>query len=51
MKLVAAAVVYLVISAVLVAGIIAMMHGKPILLIASFLIYLLIFARTGCATQ
>ena len=51
MKLITATIVYLIISAVLVAGIIGMMHGKPILLIASFLIYLGIFAKVGCASQ
>ena len=51
MKFLAATAVYLVISAVLVVGIIAMMTGKPMLLIASFLIYLALFARLGCASH
>jgi hypothetical protein len=51
MKLLAATIVYLGISAVLAAGVIAMMHGRPVLLIASFLIYLAVFAKVGCATH
>ena len=51
MKLLVATIVYLGMSGVLVAGVIAMMHGKPTLLIASFLIYLAIFAKVGCASQ
>ena len=50
MKFIAATIVYLVISALLAAGIIAMMHGKPMLLIASSLIYLGVFAKVGCAS-
>ena len=51
MKFIAATIVYLVISALLGAGIIAMMHGKPMLLIASGLIYLAAFAKVGCASH
>ena len=51
MKLIVATIVYMLISVLLVAGIIAMMHGKPMLLIASALIYLGIFAKVGCASQ
>ena len=51
MKLLAATVVYLLISVGLGLGILAMMAGKPILLIAGLLIYLVLFARIGCASQ
>ena len=51
MKLLAATFVYLLIAVGLGLGIIAMMAGKPILLIAAGLIYLLIFAKVGCASQ
>jgi len=50
MKFIAATVVYLMLSAVLAAGIIALMYGKPMLLIASSLIYLGVFAKVGCAS-
>ena len=43
--------VYLLISVGLGIGILAMMTGKPILLIAGVLIYLLLFAKIGCASQ
>jgi hypothetical protein len=51
MKFLAATFVYLLMGVVLAAGILGLMHGKPLLLIASFLIYLVIFARTGCASH
>lgn len=51
MKFLAATIVYLLIAVVLGAGILAMMHGKPMLLIASGLIYLVLFAKTGCASH
>jgi len=51
MKLLAATAVYLLIAVVLGLGIIALMAGKPILLIAGVLIYLLLFAKIGCASH
>ncbi len=51
MKLLLSTVVYLVIAAVLGAGIILMMHGKPALLIASVIVYLLVFAKVGCSSH
>jgi len=51
MKLFAATFVYLLIAVVLGLGIVAMMAGKPVLLIAGALIYLVLFAKIGCASQ
>jgi hypothetical protein len=51
MKLALAALVYLVMAAVLCAGIVLMVAGKPWLLIASFLLYAAAFAKIGCLGQ
>ncbi len=51
MKFFLAIVVYVLIAAVLSWGIILMMHGKPWLLIASLLAYVVAFGRLGCWTH
>lgn len=51
MKLVLAVLVYLLIGAVLGWGILLMMAGKPWLLIAAFLVYLVGFAKFGCLSH
>jgi hypothetical protein len=49
MKFTLAIVVYLVIGLILGWGILAAVHGSYWLLIASFVGYLLAFARIGCS--
>ncbi len=51
MKFLGAMVVYIVISAVLCAGIYQMMMGKPWLLIGSMAAYVLAFAKIGCMSH
>jgi len=48
MKFLLAIIAYLLISFVLVWGILLLVHGKPWLLIVSFLAYVLAFAKLGC---
>ena len=51
MKFLGGIVVYLLISAILCAGIYQMMMGKPWLLIGSLIVYVLAFAKIGCMTH
>ena len=51
MKLFLAVFVYLLIGAILGWGILLMMAGKPWLLIAAFVVYVLAFAKIGCASH
>jgi len=51
MKLFLATLAYLLIAAVLGLGILMMMSGKPALLIAAVIVYVVIFAKTGCASH
>jgi len=51
MKFIAAIVVYLLISLVLGGGILLLMAGKPWLLIAGVLAYVVVFAKTGCLSH
>lgn len=51
MKLFLAVLVYLLIGVVLGWGLLLMMAGKPWLLIAAFLVYLVAFARIGCTSH
>jgi hypothetical protein len=51
MKFCLAILVYLLMAAVIGWGILLMMAGKPWLLIASALVYLVGFARIGCASH
>jgi hypothetical protein len=51
MKFFLAIVVYLLIAAVLSWGILLMMHGKPWLLIASVIAYVVAFGKLGCMTH
>ena len=48
MKLFYACLVYVLMGAVLAAGIIMAVKGSPWLLIISFLAYLIIFSKVGC---
>ena len=48
MKLALAALVYIAMAAVLCTGIVLMVDGKPWLLVASFLLYVVAFAKIGC---
>ncbi len=48
MKFLLAIVAYLLISFVLGWGVLLLMHGNPWLLIASFLAYVVAFAKLGC---
>ena len=48
MKFLFAIVVYLLISFILCWGILSVMHGKPWLLIVSFIAYTVAFAKLGC---
>ena len=48
MKFLLALLAYLLISAMLCWGILLTMHGKPWLLIVSFLAYIVAFAKLGC---
>jgi hypothetical protein len=51
MKLVLAVLVYLLIGAVLGWGILLMMAGKPWLLVAAFVVYVVAFAKIGCLSH
>ena len=51
MKLFLAVLVYLLIGVVLGWGLLLMMAGKPWLLIAAFLVYVVAFAKFGCASH
>ena len=51
MKFFLAIVVYLLIAAVLSWGILLMMHGKPWLLIASVIAYVVAFGKLGCMSH
>lgn len=51
MKFFLAIVVYLLIAAVLSWGILLMMHGKPWLLIASAIAYVVAFGKLGCMSH
>ena len=51
MKFILATVVYLLIGVVLAWGILLMLAGKPWLLVAALVCYLLAFAKIGCASQ
>ena len=44
-------VVYLLMSAVLGAGILLLMAGKPWLLIAAMVLYVIAFAKIGCMSH
>jgi len=48
MKFLMAVAIYLVMGAFIGWGIYAMMHGKPAILIVSFLAYFVIAAKKGC---
>lgn len=48
MKFLLAIIAYLVIGAALGWGILLLMHGDPWLLIATFLTYVVAFAKIGC---
>jgi len=51
MKLALAIFVYLLIGAVLGWGLLLMMAGKPWLLIAAFIVYVVAFAKIGCISH
>lgn len=51
MNLLWATLIHLFIAALLGAGIIMLMHGKPALLIVGGLVYTLVFAKVGCASH
>ena len=51
MKFLMSIVVYLLIGTVLALGILLMMHGKPWLLIGSFVAYVLALAKIGCLSH
>jgi len=51
MKLFLAVFVYLLIGAVLGWGLLLLMAGKPWLLIAAFVVYVLAFAKIGCISH
>jgi hypothetical protein len=51
MKLAAAILVYVLIGLVLSAGILMVLSGKPWLLIAALLAYIVAFARIGCLSH
>ena len=48
MKFLLAIIAYLIISFVLCWGVLLVVHGKPWLLIVSFLAYTVAFAKIGC---
>ena len=48
MKFVLAILTYLIIALALGAGILLAMRGNPWLLVASFLVYVVAFAKIGC---
>ncbi len=51
MKFCLAVLVYLLIAVVLGAGILLLIAGKPWLLIASMLAYIIAFAKIGCLSH
>lgn len=51
MRLFLAVFVYLLIGAVLGWGVLLMMAGKPWLLIAAFVVYVVAFAKIGCLSH
>lgn len=51
MKLFLAVLVYLLIGAILGWGLLLLMAGKPWLLIAAFLVYVVAFAKFGCLSH
>jgi len=51
MKLFLAVFVYLLIGAVLGWGLLLLVAGKPWLLIAAFLVYVVAFAKIGCMSH
>lgn len=51
MKFIAGIAVYLLMGLVLAWGILLMMAGKPLLLIAAVLAYIIAFARIGCMSH
>ena len=51
MKLILVTVAHLVIAGVLGAGILMLMQGKPGLLIGGAAVYVIVFAKTGCASH
>jgi|GEM_PF-2725652 len=51
MNLLWSAIIHLLISVVLGAGVVLLMFGKPALLIAGLVVYGLMFARVGCASH
>jgi F0F1-type ATP synthase assembly protein I len=51
MRLFLAVLVYLLIGAVLGWGLMLLMAGKPWLLIAAFLVYVVAFAKIGCISH
>ncbi|HMP81349.1 MAG TPA: hypothetical protein PKA41_01430 [Verrucomicrobiota bacterium] len=51
MKFYFAILAYVIVSAVLGAGLLMLMAGKPWLLVAGCLVYLIAFARFGCASH
>jgi hypothetical protein len=51
MKFILAILAYLLIAAVLGWGILLLIAGKPWLLIAGVIVYLVAFARIGCASH
>jgi hypothetical protein len=51
MKLILAILAYLLIAVVLGVGILLTIAGKPWLLIISFLVYALVFAKIGCLSH
>lgn len=51
MKFLLSVFVYLLMGALLTWGILLMMHGKPWLLVAVFLAYVLALAKLGCLSH
>jgi len=51
MKLLSVVGIHLLITVILGVGIVMMVHGKPALLIAGGLVYALLFAKVGCASN
>ena len=51
MSLFLSMVIYALMAAVLVAGIVLLMAGKPMLLIVGFLVYLIMLAKIGCLSH
>ena len=51
MKLLSSVAIHLLIAAVLAVGLIMMVHGKPALLIAGVLGYIVLLGKVGCASH